>query len=84
MWQLTMHFKPDIALFLRHDPHLTPPAIPRATDFSDPPRSAPQQLSIAPERSGAWQSPPWNGPNGPNGDLRGGTPAHLGGSLQSN
>ena len=30
------------------------------------------------------QRPPWNGPNGPNGDLRGGTPAHLGGSLQSN
>ena len=33
-----------------------PPATPRATNSSDPPRSAPpQQLSIAPVRSGTWQ-----------------------------
>ena len=50
-----MYFTPNIALFLRHDPHPIPPATPRATNFSDPPRSAPQQLSIAPERSGTWQ-----------------------------
>ena len=52
---LTMYCTPNIALFLRHDPHPIPPATPRAPNFSDPPRSAPPQLSIAPERYETWQ-----------------------------
>ena len=51
----TMYFTPNMALFLRHDPHPIPLATPRATNSSDLPRSAPQQLSIVPVRSGTWQ-----------------------------
>ena len=52
---LTTYFTPNLALFSRHDPHPIPPATPRAPNFSDPPRSAPPQLSIAPERYETWQ-----------------------------
>ena len=64
-----------------------------APSAGSPPRRG-GRLGWPQGQSGVWsmssvvlvscQRPPWNGPNGPNGDLRGGTPAHLGGSLQSN
>ena len=41
--------------FQGHIPHPIPPTTPRASNFSDPPRGAPPQLSTATERSGTWQ-----------------------------
>ena len=48
---LTMYFRPNIALFLSHDPPPIPPATPRATNSSDPPRSSLLQPTTPPRRS---------------------------------
>ena len=48
---MKMCFAPNIALFLSHDPPPIPPATPRATNSSDPPRSSLLQPTTPPHRS---------------------------------
>ena len=48
---MKMCFTPNIALFLSHDPPPIPPATPRATNSSDPPRSSLLQPTTPSHRS---------------------------------